>query len=289
MARTRRRSERARSRRGSAPARRRFGQHFLEPVWRAKLLDAIAPRPADLFLEIGPGRGALTLPLAERVLHLVAVEIDRDLVANLAPLLPPNVSLICGDILETDLPRLLADTLAFLPARPRATRIVGNLPYNVSSPILFRLIELQASHPCSDATLMLQREVADRLVASPGSAEYGVLSVLVQLRAKVASLLSLPPGAFRPAPAVSSAVVRLNFHTPRVSLPDPQLFERLVRSIFTQRRKTVANALRGFAATSTLSSGEALAQAGIDPARRPQTLEIVELAQLAEVFAAAAS
>lgn len=267
-------------------ARRRFGQHFLEAPWVAKLIDEVAPQPDDTFLEIGPGRGVLTLPLAERAGRVIAVEIDRDLVAHLAPRLPSNVSLVAADFLEADLVPLLKA----VPAGPergerRPIRIVGNLPYNVASPILFRLLDLQAQLPCADATLMLQREVADRLAAKPGTSDYGVLSVLVQLHASVTKLLTLPPGAFRPAPAVTSAVVRLAFHPPQEPLRDPAGFERLVRSIFTQRRKTLMNALRGFASGTPLSAKAALAMSDLDPKRRPQTLEITELARLADVFA----
>jgi 16S rRNA (adenine1518-N6/adenine1519-N6)-dimethyltransferase len=265
-------------------ARKRFGQHFLEPVWADKVVAAIAPTREDIFLEIGPGSGALTLKLAPRVAHLTAVEIDRDQIAALKPRLPSNVTLVAGDILETDLAAVLGPSGA-APSVP--VRIAGNLPYNVSSPILFRLLALQSHYPCRDATLMLQREVADRLVAEPGSSEYGVLSVLVQWKAAVTRLLALPPGAFRPPPAVKSALVRLTFRPPDVQVSDPADFERLVRSVFTQRRKTLANALAPFARSTGVSAPEALRRAGIDPGRRPQTLQLVEIARLADVFTSA--
>jgi 16S rRNA (adenine1518-N6/adenine1519-N6)-dimethyltransferase len=254
--------------------RKRFGQHFLEPVWVDKVLKAIDPGPDDVFLEIGPGAGALTLKLAPRVAQLTAVEIDRDLIAGLKPRVPRNVSLIEGDILEVDLP-------------PGCTRVAGNLPFNVSSPILFRLLELQSLCQVKDATLMLQREVADRIIARPGSAEFGVLSVLVQWKASVTKLLTLPPGAFRPPPAVTSALIRLTFRPPEIEVLDPAAFERLVRSIFTKRRKTLSNALAGFAMDTSLSAPEALRRARIDPTRRPQTLQLVEIARLANVFTSA--
>jgi 16S rRNA (adenine1518-N6/adenine1519-N6)-dimethyltransferase len=257
--------------------RKRFGQHFLEPVWADKVVEAIAPSPNDVFLEIGPGSGALTLKLAPRVARVVAVEIDRDLIAGLAPKLPRNAAIVAGDVLEMDLARLL-DASGPL-------RIAGNLPYNVSSPILFKLLELHSRHPSKDATLMLQREVADRLVAKPGTAEYGVLSVLVQWQADVRRLLALPAGAFRPPPAVKSALVRLAFRSSCVPVRDRGVFERLVRSMFTQRRKTLGNALAPFAATAEVNARETLARAGIDPRRRPETLEIVEIARLADLFA----
>jgi 16S rRNA (adenine1518-N6/adenine1519-N6)-dimethyltransferase len=256
-------------------ARKRFGQHFLEPVWADKVVGAIAPTPADVFLEIGPGHGILTLRLAPRVERLIAVEIDRDLIAGLAPTLPSNVSIVEGDVLELDLARILPD---------RDIRVAGNLPYNVSSPIIFRLFELQSQRRLIDATLMLQREVADRIVAAPGTAEYGVLSILTQWRADVTRVLALPAGAFRPPPRVKSALVRLAFRPPSVPVRDPAVFEGLVRSVFTQRRKTLANALAPFASQSTLPARLALAAAGIAPARRAETLEIVEIARLADLF-----
>jgi 16S rRNA (adenine1518-N6/adenine1519-N6)-dimethyltransferase len=265
--------------------RKRFGQHFLEPVWADKVLKAIDPGPDDVFLEIGPGAGALTLKLASQVAQLTAVEIDRDLIAGLKPRLPSNASLIEGDILEVDLSAITA------PRSPLArdgVRIAGNLPFNVSSPILFRLLELQSRRPVKDATLMLQREVADRIVARPGSAEYGVLSVLVQWKASVTRLLILPPGAFRPPPAVTSALIRLAFRPPEIAVLDPASFERLVRSVFTQRRKTLNNALASFAKDTPLSAPEALKRARIDPTRRPQTLQLVEIARLADIFTSGA-
>ncbi|MSO56180.1 MAG: ribosomal RNA small subunit methyltransferase A [Acidobacteria bacterium] len=256
--------------------RKRFGQHFLEPAWADKVVKAIAPAAGDVFLEVGPGAGILTLRLAPHVARLVAVEIDRDLVASLTPKLPANTSIVSGDVLHTNLLALLPDA---------SIRIAGNLPYNVSSPILFRLLALQADRPVRDATLMLQREVADRIVAKPGSAEYGVLSVLVQWRASVTRLLTLPPGAFRPPPKVSSALIRLVFRPPEVAVRSAEVFERLVRSVFTQRRKTLVNALGRFAAETGVSPRKALRQVDISPTRRPQTLEVVEIARLSDVFA----
>jgi 16S rRNA (adenine1518-N6/adenine1519-N6)-dimethyltransferase len=206
------------------------------------------------------------------VAHLTAVEVDRDLVQQMARRLPTNVELIAGDFLDFDLETA---------TRAGALRVVGNLPYNVSSPILFRLIRAHREHGgLRDATLMVQREVADRLGAVPGTGDYGVLSILVQLHARVERLLTLPPGAFRPAPRVHSAVVRLTFTPPAVTLPDERGFESMVRSMFTQRRKTLANALRGFARERGMDSSLALARAGIDPTRRPETLTLPELARL---------
>jgi 16S rRNA (adenine1518-N6/adenine1519-N6)-dimethyltransferase len=262
--------------------RKRFGQHFLEPVWADKLVNAIAPSPGDVFLEIGPGTGVLTLRLAPRVSRLIAIEIDRDLIADLWPRLPANASIVAADVLEADLLSLLSSVNPLTPVR-----VAGNLPYNVSSPILFRLLHLQRHRLITDATVMLQREVADRIVAKPGTSEYGVLSVMVQWRADVSRLLTLPPGAFRPPPAVNSAVVRLAFRPPSFTVADDRTLEGMVRSMFTHRRKTLSNALAPFASSMGASAPAALRDAGIDPKRRPETLEIVEMARLADAISAA--
>jgi len=255
-------------------ARKRFGQHFLEPAWVAKLIASLHASQDDTFLEIGPGRGALTKPLAPLVGHLVAVEIDRDLAAALPAHVPPNVRVVEGDFLKVDLTDLLRHET--LPVR-----VVGNLPYNVSSPILFKLLHA-AGHGrvLRDATLMLQKEVAERLVASPGSSDYGVLAIQVALLADVERVLTLPPGAFRPPPKVTSAVVRLRFHPPIADVGDQPTFERLVRGVFLQRRKTLANALKPVADAAHRSASEVIAQSGLDPSRRPETLTIEEFARL---------
>lgn len=265
-------------------ALKKFGQHFLEPQWADKLVAAIDPRPGDHFLEIGPGPGALTLRLAPRVAHLTAVELDASMVEALAPRLPPNVTLLHGDFLEFD-----PTALGSFPLR-----VAGNLPYNVSSPILFRLIEMhrgggpEPPNPrLLDATLMVQREVAERIEAEPGGRDYGVLAILVQLHADVRRVLTLPPGAFRPAPRVHSAVVALRYRRPAVSPRDEAVFTAMVRSMFTQRRKTLSNGLRPYAESRDAVAADALAAAGIDPRRRPETLQLEELVRLADFFAAA--
>jgi 16S rRNA (adenine1518-N6/adenine1519-N6)-dimethyltransferase len=256
--------------------RKKFGQHFLEPAWADRLTDVIAPRAADRFLEIGPGAGALTLRLAPRVDRLTAVEIDAAMVEALTPRLPRNATLVHADFLEFDLG-------AFTAAG--AVRVAGNLPYNVSSPILFRLLAGHRSRGgLIDATIMLQREVAERILAQPGTRDYGVLSIFVQLHADVRRLLTLPPGAFRPAPRVQSAVLGLTFRAPAVALADEPLFEAMVRSMFTQRRKVLGNALASFAEGRGLAAREALDRAGVDPRRRPETLQLAELARLSEAF-----
>jgi len=264
-------------------ARKRFGQHFLEPAWVAKVVQAIAPRADETFLEIGPGLGALTAPLAARAARVVAVEIDRDLAGRLAAAAIPRVEVLAGDALTVPIPELARR----LAAAPGPVRAAGNLPYNVASPILFRLIDLASSGiPLRDAVLMLQREVAVRLLASPGSRDYGVLTVLVGRRARISQLLALPPGAFRPPPKVRSALVRLDFHPPSPPVRDERLFAALVQAVFTRRRKMLANALLAFPGVAALPAGEALERAGLDGRRRPETLSAGELARLSDVFAA---
>jgi 16S rRNA (adenine1518-N6/adenine1519-N6)-dimethyltransferase len=261
-------------------ARKRFGQHFLEKAWVDKLIGLIAAKPDEWFLEIGPGQGALTLPLAASGARIRAIEIDRDLATELAATAPPNVTVVEGDMLALSPADIFADA--------DRVRVVGNLPYNVSSPILFRLLQLwRETHRLVDASLMLQREVAVRVAAGPGSGDYGPLGILTALHADVDTLLQLPPGAFRPPPKVHSAVIRLRFRPPTVNVGEYAVFERLVRTLFQQRRKTSANALKPL--LGSLPAGSPVQSAGadellrsvyIDPRRRPETLSLDELARL---------
>ena len=299
--------------------RKRFGQHFLEPAWVTKLVNSLDAQPTDTFLEIGPGRGALTIPLLAKVGRLIAVEIDRDLASALRSRgserssrgsedprlqqerssdprledersrgsldprlenergrgsLDPRLVVVEGDFLDVNLDEILAGET--LPVR-----VVGNLPYNVSSPILFKLLGAHdGGRRFSDATLMLQREVADRLAARRGTGDYGALAIQVALHADVERVLTLPPGAFRPPPKVTSAVVRLRFRPPLADVGDPAAFERVVRGMFLQRRKTLSNALKPVADSFGRSSSQLLDAAGIDPTRRPETLTIEEIARL---------
>src|ERR1051325_11198048 len=217
-------------------ARKRFGQHFLEPAWVTKVVKAIAPVADDDFIEIGPGRAAMTQPLTAHARSGTRFEIDRALAAALRGTAPQNLTVVEGDFLESDW------LLKNRPAHP--LRVAGNLPYNVASPILFRLIDIfDSGIPLTDATLMLQREVADRLLAKPSTKEFGVLSVLVRISASVERLLNIPAGAFRPVPKVQSTLLRLRFHAPDPKPRAREFFSRMVQAIFPRRRKTLENAL----------------------------------------------
>ena len=262
-------------------AKKRFGQNFLEPVWAQKVVDAIAPQPDERFIEIGPGPGAITRLLAPRVGALTAWEIDRDLAGALRDEHLPHVHIVEADFLRVN----PADVTAAMEATGHAARIrvAGNLPYNVASPIMFHLVDLvRQGTPLVDATIMLQREVADRLLAPPGSRDYGVLSVLIGHRAQVKRLLNLPPGAFRPAPKVHSTVVRLTFVPPAPTVLDERRFAAVTNAVFSRRRKTVGNALLALGTVTHATALAALEQASIDPMRRPETLSIAELAALSD-------
>lgn len=248
-------------------ARKRFGQHFLhEPAAIRRILEAVSPRPGEVVVEIGPGRGALTAALLERLTELHAIELDRDLAAYLRRRFPRGLVLHEGDALDFDYRALAA-------AGP--LRLVGNLPYNISTALLLGLLE--DADILRDMHFMLQREVAERLSASPGGRAYGRLSVMVQWRCRVERLFTLGPGAFQPPPKVDSTVLRL---TPRADAPavgDPRRFAELVRLAFGQRRKSLRNALRGRVPEAVL------ARAGIDPGRRAETLAVEEFARLARL------
>jgi len=258
--------------------RKRFGQHFLEPAWVDKVIRAIDPKADEVFVEIGPGAGALTRPLAARAKSVTAFEIDRDLAAELRSDAIPNLTIVEGDFLATERSALKVETSDFL-------RVAGNLPYNISSPILFKLVALHAAGlPLGDATVMLQREVADRLVAAPGTHEYGVLGILIGHVAGVEMILKLPAGAFRPPPKVLSALVRLRFHPPDPPAHDEAAFADLVQTVFTRRRKTLANALLACPPAVAATPARMLRDAGIDGARRPETLSIAEFVRLANTL-----
>jgi len=222
--------------------RKRFGQHFLhDPRVLEKIVDALSLQPSDSVVEIGPGEGALTHLLLQQTSNVEAIEIDRDLAASLRQ---QNVKVHEGDALEFD-----------YSAFPRGVRIVGNLPYNISTPLLFHLARF--AERVRDMHFMLQLEVVERMVAKPSTAEYGRLSVALQARFRMKKLFNVSKGAFRPPPKVESAVVRLE--------PLPQILkidEDLLRRAFSARRKTLRNALPGID----------FAALGIDSGLRPENL-----------------
>jgi 16S rRNA (adenine1518-N6/adenine1519-N6)-dimethyltransferase len=245
---------------------RRLGQHFLRPASVERLLRVVGPRPDEVFLEIGPGAGALTLPLAARVRTLVAVELDAGLAATLRARAPANVSVLTGDALTCDARALV----------PAGARLVGNLPYYISSPLLRRALEWRGH--VRDAHLMVQLEVAARVAAAPGSRDYGVLSVLAGLWAEVDMPLRFAPGAFVPPPRVQSALLRLRLRSePRAAIPSPEAFERVVFRAFAQRRRTLENNLRD----SYPNLKQHLRLLNIEGQRRAETLGAVEFAALA--------
>ncbi len=250
-------------------ARKRFGQNFLvSPGVIRNIVAGIKPTAGDLMVEIGPGLGALTGPLLERLDHLHVVEIDRDLIARLRQRFSPErVTIHDGDALQFDF-GALGENL----------RVVGNLPYNISTPLLFHLATFAPS--VRDMHFMLQKEVVDRMVAEPGTADYGRLSVMLQYRFDMARLFVVPPGAFDPAPKVDSAIVRL---IPRpasmLTVRDEALLAKVVLAAFGQRRKMLRNNLR------ELVDEAALQSAGIAPTARAEELAVADYIRLANMLA----
>jgi 16S rRNA (adenine1518-N6/adenine1519-N6)-dimethyltransferase len=253
--------------------RRALGQHFLrDPGIARAIVDLVAPTPADLVVEIGPGQGALTGELTRRAGRVLALEVDRALIERLRVALPA-VEVLDADARAWDWASL---------ARPSGGRalVVGNLPYSVGTTILVALA--RAPQAIDAMALMLQREVAERVAAAPGSKIYGSLSVHVQLRWRVELPMRVPPGAFRPPPKVESAVLRLTpLPAPAVALADEQRFEAVVRAAFARRRKTLANALAAGLGLPVGDAREAATRAGVDPGRRAETLNIREFAEVA--------
>jgi 16S rRNA (adenine1518-N6/adenine1519-N6)-dimethyltransferase len=242
---------------------RRLGQHFLRPASVERLLRVIAPGPADVFLEIGPGAGALTLPLAERCARVVAVEIDARLAQGLRERAPANVEIVLEDALVADLRSLV----------PAGSRLAGNLPYSVSSPLLRRFLSLRGH--VGDLHVMLQDEVARRVASPPGSKQYGILSVLYALWAETEIPARFAPGAFSPPPKVTSAVLRARFRDePRADVEDPAAFERFLHQAFARRRRTLENNLKD----SYPNLKEYLRFVHFEGSRRAETLSVVELA-----------
>lgn len=249
--------------------RKRFGQNFLrDHTVIDRIVRAISPLPGEHLVEIGPGLGALTAPLLRTLGTIDVVELDRDLIPHLQDQLAPLGTLRVhnADALRFDFRQLVTGD--------EKLRIAGNLPYNISTPLIFHLIE--QADAIRDMHFMLQKEVVDRLAAAPDTGDYGRLSVMVQYYCRVERLFTVPPGAFHPVPKVDSAVVRL---TPYAELPvrvaDEQVFARVVAQAFSQRRKTLRNTLKGLVTADTMLSIH------IDPGRRAETLSLQEFAALA--------
>jgi 16S rRNA (adenine1518-N6/adenine1519-N6)-dimethyltransferase len=249
--------------------RKRLGQHFLhDPAVLQRIVEAIAPAREDAVVEIGPGEGALTRPLLERLERLTAIELDRDLAASLRREFPPQrLSVVGADALDFD-----------FSALPVGVRVVGNLPYNISTPLLFHLARY--ADRVRDMHFLLQKEVVDRMVARPSTPDYGRLSVMLQVRFAMAKLFEVGPGAFRPPPKVDSALVRL------VPLPgkpdcDATQLERIVRGAFSARRKTLRNAL-------PLKAEDYLALR-LDPKLRPENLAPADYVRVARLLSGASA
>ena len=253
-----------------APPKKSLGQHFLtDRSYIEKIVLAVNPQPGDRLVEIGPGQGAITLPLLKKHGELTAIEFDRDLIT---PLMASSegvgrLTIIHKDVLAVDFSRLAGED---------KLRLVGNLPYNLSSPILFHAIEHAAV--IRDMVFMLQKEVVDRMAAGPGSKVYGRLSVMLQAYCEVTPLFVVPPGAFRPPPKVDSAVVRLVPRDPdSIGVQAPKRFTEVVRAAFGQRRKTLRNAL------STVCDVEQIEAAGLRPDARAEQVEVAGFIRLANL------
>lgn len=252
-------------------ARKRFGQNFLtDKSLIQRIVNTINPAAGELILEIGPGQAAISKPLAESGAELHLLEIDRDLVARLKLIFEPMglAKVHQGDALKMDYSDIVQN---------RAFRLVGNLPYNISTPLIFHV--LQWNEQVIDMHFMLQQEVVRRMAASPGSKAWGKLSVMCQYRCSVTPLFNVPPEAFSPAPRVQSSIVRLIPHPqPPVRVANLSAFERVVNQAFSQRRKTLRNSLRSVLDAPSIES------AGIDPGIRPEMLSLEQFAALSELL-----
>ena len=256
------------------PPKKQLGQHFLhDRNVIDKIVLAVSPKPGESLVEIGPGQGAITFPLLARHGALTVIEFDRDLITPLSEAAHGigELTIVHKDVLRVDFAKLAGE---------HRLRLVGNLPYNISTPILFHVLEHAGA--IIDMHFMLQKEVVDRMAAAPGSKVYGRLSVMLQAICEVEPLFVVPPQAFRPPPKVESAVVRLR---PRpaesIGISDVVLFEHLVRNAFGQRRKTLRNAVQA------LCTGEQISAAGIRPELRAEQLSVAEFINLSNFLAAA--
>ena len=255
----------------SVRPRKRFGQHFLhDPNIIRKIINAIQPRSDDLFVEVGPGRGAITRPLAEAVKRLDVIEIDRDLAAALEDQNSHgNVTVYRADVMKFAFEALVQPG--------EKLRLAGNLPYNISSPLLFYLLD--SSHLFEDIHVMLQKEVVDRITALPGNRTYGRLTVALAARCKAENLFEIQPGSFSPPPRVKSSFLRLTpLQTPKISAVLAPAFGQLVTQAFNMRRKQLSNALRGLLDANQIRS------AGVDPSQRAEDLDVDAFIRLAELW-----
>ena len=265
-------------------AKKSLGQNFLTDHRVARqIIDSVSPRAEDVIIEIGPGTGALTAMLVRRTGHVVAIEIDPSLVEELRRTVRArNLSIVNADVLKLDWEQTIEDARSrIVDVASARVRVCANLPYYISTPIIERL--LSPGRGLFDMTLMLQREVADRIVSEPGNRAYGYLSVMVQYYSLASKLFDVPPSAFTPSPKVWSAVIRLVVRErPAVEVADEAKFFALVRAAFAQRRKTIRNNLKAAAAALEFRSPveSALEAASIDPRRRAETLSLVEFAEL---------
>jgi 16S rRNA (adenine1518-N6/adenine1519-N6)-dimethyltransferase len=251
-------------------ARKRFGQNFLTDKFVLdNIIDAIGPQPGQAMVEIGPGLAAMTALLLQRLDHMHVVELDRDLVARLEKTFPrEKLTIHSGDALKFD--------FGLIPVpEGQKLRVVGNLPYNISSPLLFHLAEF--AHLIEDQHFMLQKEVVERMVAEPGTKAYGRLSVMLQWRYDMSLLFIVPPTAFDPPPQVESAIVRM-IPTKRKLACDGATLEAVVMKAFSQRRKVIRNCVAG------MFTEAQLVQAGIDPSMRPETVSLEQYVALANLL-----
>ena len=267
-------------------AKKSWGQNFLgDDHILADIARLAAPRPGELVVELGAGLGHLTARLVARGARVIAVERDRDMAAVLRGELGERMDLLEADAVKLDYGTILARHSTATATPTSKLAVVGNLPYHLTSPILFSLLD-QAER-VSRAVFLVQREVAERLVASPGTKEWGILSVLLQREADVSIERIVPPGAFLPPPKVESAVLCALFRPPSEAVADLVRFRRLVKAGFAQRRKTLGNALRAARLVEPERLAAALAHAGIDPGRRGETLTVAEWAALDRALDAA--
>jgi 16S rRNA (adenine1518-N6/adenine1519-N6)-dimethyltransferase len=252
-------------------ARKRFGQNFLSDHYIiSQIVHAIAPKTCDHLVEIGPGLGAITLPLLPKVKQLTAIELDRDIIPILQKKAQgyDHLTLYECDILQFH--------LSELTTIPHSLRIIGNLPYNISTPVLFHLFEQKDL--IQDMHFMLQKEVALRLVASPGSKQYGRLTIMAGYHCGIELLLDVPPNSFNPAPKVDSCFIRLIPHPPPLTAKNLVLLDKVVKQAFSMRRKTISNALK------TLTTKEQLLDLDIDPSVRPEDLAIEQFVQISNIL-----